>query len=108
MSWVALVTGVLAVGVLVIYGTLASADFVLGAAIVLTPNLWLAVKVTGHRWVANAALVAVTKYTLSGTGFAVLFALRPDSNALAVFAGSAVALFALPVAVAASKQTTVE
>ena len=89
-------TAALVIGLALLVGFLqgleASIDIVLGGTIVLLPTFWVAVSLTSGRSVVNPALMGLARYTLAGMGFAALFSLRPDSDPLAVLAGSLAAL----------------
>ena len=75
-------------------------DVLAGGIIVLTPSLWLALKVSSQRGSGNAAVLALAKYTLSGAGFALWFALNPTSSGPLVMAGTVFVLISTPVATA--------
>ncbi len=63
-------------------------DMLLGAAIVLVPSVWVAISLTSGRSGISPIWMGFARYTLAGIGFAVLFALRPESEPLTVLAGS--------------------
>ena len=80
----------------VLRGFNTSLDMLLGAAVVLLPSAWLATSVTSGRSAISPAWLGLARYSLAAAGFAVLFALRPDSEPLSVLAGTALALFLPP------------
>ena len=53
---------------------------------------WMALSLTSERSAFSPVWLGAARYGLATMGFAVLFALRPDSEPLAVLAGSAIAL----------------
>ncbi len=91
--------GFIALVIGVVHHWIVAQDFLAGSLIVLLPNLWVALKSGSSQYVAGIVALGITKYILTGIGFAVWFALRPDSDALAVFAGSVMALLAMPVVI---------
>ena len=74
-------------------------EFLVGALIVSGPNLWVAAKGFQSPHVGGAIALVLTKYVLAGVGFALWFALQPNSDAIAVLIGSAAVLLATPIAV---------
>ena len=85
------------IGLIARWGT--AVEFIVGALVVVGPNLWVATRGFRSAHVGGAIALALSKYVLAGLGFAAWFALRPNSDATAVLAGSAVALLAIPIAV---------
>ncbi len=75
-----------------ISGVRISLDMLLGACVVLLPSGWMALSLTSERSAFSPVWLGAARYGLATMGFAVLFALRPDSEPLAVLAGSAIAL----------------
>ena len=73
-------------------------DLFFGGIVVILPQAWLALQLGARGWIARPALLAVAKYTLTGAGFAVLFALKPEVNGLAVMIGAMVAIGVTPAA----------
>ena len=73
-------------------------DLLSGGIVVILPQAWLALQLGTRRWIAQPALLAVAKYTLTGAGFAVLFALKPEVSGLAVMIGAIVAIGVTPAA----------
>ncbi len=69
-----------------------SLDMLLGAAVVLVPSVWVALSLTSGRSLLGPIWLGLMRYTLAAAGFAMLFALRPGSDPLAVIAGSAMTL----------------
>jgi len=69
----------------------------MGGMIILVPSGWLAHKVASARGPHYAMASAMVKFALCGLGFALLFVLKPEIHAFAVFAGAATVLLALPV-----------
>ena len=78
------------------WGARATQDVLCGAAIVLFPSIWVALCLTSGRGLVFPVWLAATRFGLAGCGFAVLFALRPDSQLIAVLVGSVFALFVPP------------
>lgn len=73
-------------------------DLFFGGVVVILPQAWLALQLGARGWIARPALLAVAKYTLTGAGFAVLFALKPEVSGLAVMIGAMVAIGVTPAA----------
>ncbi len=69
----------------------------MGGMIILVPSGWLAHKVASARGPHYAMASAMVKFALCGLGFALLFVLKPEIHAFAVFAGAATVLLALPI-----------
>ena len=69
----------------------------MGGAIILIPSGWLAHKVASARGPHYAMASAMVKFALCGLGFALVFVLKPEIHAFAVFAGAATILLALPI-----------
>ena len=88
MVWLA----ALAFGVGLFRGLNTSLDMLLGGAVVLLPTLWVAMNLTSGRSIFGPVWLGLARYTLAGVGFAVLFAVRPNSQPLVVLAGSGAAL----------------
>lgn len=82
-------------------------DLFFGGIVVILPQAWLALQLGTRAWIARPALLAVAKYTLTGAGFAVLFALRPAVSGLAVMIGAVVAIGVTPAAYHLIKQKNV-
>ena len=76
----------------------AALDLFFGGLVVILPQWWLAHQLGSRRWAAKPALLAVAKYSLTGVGFAVLFALKQKVNGLAVITGAVMAIGVTPVA----------
>lgn len=76
----------------------AALDLFFGGLVVILPQWWLAHQLGSRRWAAKPALLAVAKYSLTGAGFAVLFALKQEVSGLAVITGAAMAIGVTPVA----------
>ena len=96
-------TAIFLVGVALVAGVFrgfnTSLDMLLGAAVVLLPSAWVATSLTSGRSTISPVWLGLARYSLAAAGFAVLFALRPDSEPLSVLAGTAVAVFLPPVVV---------
>ena len=88
MVWLA----ALAFGVGFFRGLNTSLDMLFGGAVVLLPTLWVAMNLTSGRSIFGPVWLGFARYTLAGVGFAVLFAVRPNSQPLVVLAGSGAAL----------------
>ena len=88
MVWLA----ALAFGVGLFRGLNTSLDMLFGGAVVLLPTLWVAMNLTSGRSIFGPVWLGLARYTLTGVGFAALFAARPNSQPLAVLAGSVAAL----------------
>lgn len=84
-------------------GVSGGVEVLVGGLIVLTPNLWLALKISSGRGASNSALMGLAKYSLTGAGFAGWFALNPDSNGGLVLIGAICVLIATPVLTAISR-----
>lgn len=69
-------------------------DFIVGGLIVLLPQLWFVYRLTGALGQAAAA-IALAKYGLSATGFALWFAAEPDANLVATLVGTVTAIIVL-------------
>lgn len=85
-----------------IRGVHTALDMLLGAAIVLLPSGWVALSLTAERSAFSPVWLGLARYGLASLGFAVLFAMRPGSDPLAVLAGSVMGLL-LPTALIAKK-----
>ena len=70
----------------------------MGGSVILVPSVWLAKKVASAKGAQYATVVALVKFALCGLGFALLFVLKPEIHAFAVFTGAATVLLALPLA----------
>ena len=93
-------TAMLLTGVAVVAGVFRdfqmSLDMLMGAAVILVPSVWVAVSLTSGRSVISPIWMGLARYSLATVGFAMLFALRPQSSLVAVLAGSALALLLPP------------
>lgn len=76
----------------------AALDLFFGGLVVILPQWWLAHQLGSRRWAAKPALLAVAKYSLTGVGFAALFALKQEVNGLAVITGAVMAIGVTPIA----------
>ena len=76
-----------------------SLDMLMGAAVVLVPSAWVAASLTSGRSVISPIWMGLARYSLAAVGFAMVFALRPQSGPVAVLAGSALALLLPPLMV---------
>ena len=92
MAWSVVWLAALAFGVGLFRGLNTSLDMLLGGAVVLLPTLWVAMSLTSGRSIFGPVWLGLARYTLAGVGFAALFAVRPNSQPLAVLAGSGAAL----------------
>ena len=86
-----IVAGLLALGMGVELGR----DYVVGAVIALLPQLWFVHRSAGATAGQAAAVIALAKYGLSATGFALWFAAVPDANLVATLVGTATAIIVL-------------
>ena len=73
-----------------------SLDMLMGAAVILVPSVWVAASLTSRRSVISPIWVGLARYSMAAVGFAMVFALRPESGPVAVLAGSALALLLPP------------
>ena len=92
VAWSVVWLAALAFGVGLFRGLYTSLDMILGGAVVLLPTLWVAMNLTSGRSIFGPVWLGLARYTLAGVGFAALFAVRPNSQPLAVLAGSVAAL----------------
>tara|TARA_B100001063_G_C16764630_1_gene557909 strand:+ start:2107 stop:2508 length:402 start_codon:yes stop_codon:yes gene_type:complete len=96
-------TAMLLTGVAVVAGVFRdfqmSLDMLMGAAVILVPSVWVAVSLTSGRSVISPIWMGLARYSLATVGFAMVFALRPQSSPVAVLAGSALALLLPPLMV---------
>ena len=92
VAWSVVWLAALAFGVGLFRGLNTSLDMLLGGAVVLLPTLWVAMSLTSGRSMFGPVWLGLARYTLAGVGFAALFAVRPNSQPLAVLAGSGAAL----------------
>ena len=92
VAWSVVWLVALALGVGLFRGLNTSLDMLFGGAVVLLPTLWVAMNLTSGRSIFGPVWLGLARYTLAGVGFAVLFAVRPSSQPLAVLAGSGAAL----------------
>jgi len=92
VAWSAVWLAALAFGVGLFRGLNTSLDMLFGGAVVLLPTLWVAMNLTSGRSIFGPVWLGLARYTLAGVGFAALFAVRPNSQPLAVLAGSGAAL----------------
>ncbi|GIR70081.1 MAG: hypothetical protein CM15mP74_13320 [Halieaceae bacterium] len=83
--WSAVWLAGLAFGVGFLRGLDTSLDMLLGGAVVLLPTLWVAMNLTSGRSIFGPVWLGLARYTLAGVGFAALFAVRPNSQPLAVW-----------------------
>ena len=92
VAWSVVWLATLAFGVGLFRGLNTSLDMLFGGAVVLLPTLWVAMNLTSGRSIFGPVWLGLARYTLAGIGFAALFAVRPNSQPLAVLAGSGAAL----------------
>ena len=92
VAWSVVWLAALAFGVGLFRGLNTSLDMLFGGAVVLLPTLWVAMNLTSGRSIFGPVWWGLARYTLAGVGFAALFAVRPNSQPLAVLAGSGAAL----------------
>ena len=92
VTWSVVWLAALAFGVGLFRGLNTSLDVLLGGTVVLLPTLWVAMSLTSGRSIFGPVWLGLARYTLAGVGFAALFAVRPNSQPLAVLAGSGAAL----------------
>ena len=92
VAWSVVWLAALAFGVGLFRGLNTSLDMLFGGAVVLLPTLWVAMNLTSGRSIFGPIWLGLARYTLAGVGFAALFAVRPNSQPLAVLAGSGAAL----------------
>ena len=92
VAWSVVWLAALAFGVGLFRGLNTSLDVLFGGAVVLLPTLWVAMNLTSGRSIFGPVWLGLARYTLAGVGFAALFAVRPNSQPLAVLAGSGAAL----------------
>ena len=92
VAWSVVWLVALALGVGLFRGLNTSLDMLFGGAVVLLPTLWVAMNLTSGRSIFGPVWLGLARYTLAGVGFAALFAVRPNSQPLAVLAGSGAAL----------------
>ena len=92
VAWSVVWLVALAFGVGLFRGLNTSLDMLFGGAVVLLPTLWVAMNLTSGRSIFGPVWLGLARYTLAGVGFAALFAVRPNSQPLAVLAGSGAAL----------------
>ena len=92
VAWSVVWLAALAFGVGLFRGLNTSLDMLFGGAVVLLPTLWVAMNLTSGRSTFGPVWLGLARYTLAGVGFAALFAVRPNSQPLAVLAGSGAAL----------------
>ena len=88
VAWSVVWLAALAFGVGLFRGLNTSLDMLFGGAVVLLPTLWVAMNLTSGRSIFGPVWLGLARYTLAGVGFAALFAVRPNSQPLAVLAGS--------------------
>lgn len=107
LSWV--VTVALLVGVVtsVAFGVSAAMAWIAGVLVVVLPDIWLAQQLTSGKHPIPVVL-GLSKYVLSGAGFAVLFALRPETPVLWVMLGAVTTIVSIPVAVTVFEKGTTE
>ena len=70
-------------------------DFIVGALIALLPQLWFVHRSSGVAAGQAAAIIALAKYGLSATGFALWFAASPEANLVVTLVGTAMAILIL-------------
>ena len=92
VAWSVVWLAALAFGVGLFRGLNTSLDMLFGGAVVLLPTLWVAMNLTSGRSIFGPVWLGLARYTLAGVGFAALFAVRQNSQPLAVLAGSGAAL----------------
>ena len=52
----------------------------MGAAVILVPSVWVAASLTSGRSVISPIWMGLARYSLAAVGFAMVFALRPESE----------------------------
>ncbi len=83
------VTGAIAVFVAVVASPVGGRDFIVGGVIAGLPQLWFLARSSAKRAESRAVGLALGKFALSATGFAIWFGLKPEANPITTLLGTA-------------------
>ncbi len=97
LRWVVGITLLCGAAVSVTFGAQALKAWIAGVMIVVLPDAWVAHQLTTGRHYLPVVL-GLSKYVLSGVGFAVLFAFMPETPVIWVLAGAVTAILGIPIA----------
>lgn len=80
---------VIALIIAVVASPINGGDFIVGGVIAGLPYLWFLARGSASRAKLNGVALALGKFTLSATGFAIWFGLRPEANPITTLLGTA-------------------
>ena len=83
------VTVALALVIAVVASPVGGRDFVIGGVIAGLPQLWFVARGSANRAESRAVGLALGKFALSATGFAIWFGLEPEANPIITLLGTA-------------------
>jgi F0F1-type ATP synthase assembly protein I len=83
------VTAVIAFVIAVVASPVGGRDFIVGGVIAGLPQLWFLARGSANKAESRAGGLALGKFALSATGFAVWFGLKPEANPITTLLGTA-------------------
>jgi FtsH-binding integral membrane protein len=83
------VTAVIAFVIAVVASPVGGRDFIVGGVIAGLPQLWFLARGSANKAESRAVGLALGKFALSATGFAVWFGLKPEANPITTLLGTA-------------------
>lgn len=107
LKWVVTVALLVGAAISAAFGVSAATAWMAGVLVVVLPDIWLAQQLTSGKHTIPVVL-GLSKYVLSGAGFAVLFALKPETPVLWVMLGAITTMVGIPVAVTVFEKNTLK
>lgn len=83
------VTTAIAFVIAVVASPVGARDFIVGGVIAGMPQLWFLARSSANRAESRAVGLALGKFALSATGFAIWFGLKPEANPIITLLGTA-------------------
>lgn len=83
------VTAAIAFVIAVVVSLVGARDFIVGGVIAGMPQLWFLARSSANRAESRAVGLALGKFALSATGFAIWFGLKPEANPIITLLGTA-------------------